>query len=65
MVTYTLQTESGSSLRGAGWKIVGEVKPHDRWAEKSRRDGMSREWQPIYGQMKFRWEAVAEKGDSP
>ena len=27
MVTYTLQEESGSSLRGAGWKIVGETKP--------------------------------------
>ena len=24
MVTYTLQMESGSSLKGAGWKIVGE-----------------------------------------
>jgi len=26
LITYTLQTESGASLRGAGWKIVGEVK---------------------------------------
>ncbi len=24
MVTYTLQSEPGSSLRGAGWKIVGK-----------------------------------------
>lgn len=61
MVTYTLQSESGSSLRGAGWKIVGEVKPHDRWSEKSSRDGLKRDWQPIYGQMKFRWEANSEK----
>ena len=53
MVTYTLQEESGSSLRGAGWKIVGEVKPHDRWTPK----GGNRNWQPIYGQLKFRWEA--------
>ena len=29
MVTYTLQTESGASLRGAGWKIVG-VTTRDR-----------------------------------
>ena len=57
MVTYTLQTEPGSSLRGAGWKIVGEVKPHDRWAEKRNRDGIERQSQEIYGQAKFRWEA--------
>ena len=57
MISYTLQSESGASLRGAGWEIVGETKPHDRWAEKSYRDGKSREWQPIYGQLKFRWSA--------
>ena len=54
MVTYTLQEESGSSLTGAGWRIVGEVKPTSKgWDRKDR----SREWQPIYGQLKFRWEA--------
>ena len=55
MITYTLQSESGASLRGAGWKIIGEVKPHDRWARKSERDQKKRDWQPIYGQLKFRW----------
>ena len=54
MITYTLQEESGSSLRGAGWKIVGEVKPTERGWD---RDNRKRNWQPIYGQMKFRWEA--------
>ena len=52
MVTYTLQTESGSSLKGAGWKIVGETKGGG-W----NREGRERDWQPIYGQLKFRWEA--------
>ncbi len=52
MVTYTLQSESGSSLKGAGWKIMGEVEG-GHWDRKKRR----RDWQPIYGQMKFRWEA--------
>lgn len=52
LVTYTLQTESGASLRGAGWKIVGEVKG-GAWHRENR----AREWQPIYGQKKFRWEA--------
>jgi hypothetical protein len=54
MVTYTLQEESGSSLRGAGWKIVGETKPGG-WDRQDRK----RDWQPIYGQLKFRWEASA------
>ena len=54
MVTYTLQEESGSSLRGAGWKIIGEAKP-DTWDRQDRK----RDWQPIYGQLKFRWEANA------
>ena len=52
MVTYTLQEEGGASLRGAGWKLAGEVKPQT-W-DRSKRP---REWQPIYGQLKFRWEA--------
>ena len=57
MVTYTLATESGASLRGAGWKLIGETAPagKDGWS----RDGRERRWQPIYGQQKFRWEKVA------
>ena len=53
LVTYTLMSESGESLRGAGWKIIAEVKGHkDGWATAQRR----REWKPIYGQQKLRWE---------
>ena len=26
LITYTLQSESGSSLRGAGWQLLGERK---------------------------------------
>ena len=55
MVTYTLQTESGSSLRGAGWKIVGETNKGS-WDRKGR----ERDWQPIYGQLKFRWGVEVE-----
>jgi hypothetical protein len=57
LVTYTLATESGASLRGAGWKIVAECKPRKPgpgvWGSANR----LRKWQPIYGQLKFRWEA--------
>lgn len=54
MVTYTLASESGASLRGAGWKLIGETAPAGKagWS----RDGRERRWQPIYGQQKFRWE---------
>ena len=55
MVTYTLQEESGASLRGAGWKIMWENKGGGWDREKRKRD-----WQPIYGQLKFRWEPPYE-----
>ena len=59
LITYTLKTESGASLRGAGWKIVGEttkmIKGQQVWRKN---DGLSRQWQSIYGQQKIRWEAV-------
>ena len=51
MITFTLQSESGSSLRGAGWKITGENKAQT-WDVPSR----SREPQEVYYQDKFRWE---------
>lgn len=55
LVTYTLQSESGASLRGAGWRVVAEVRPRDpgNWQNRP-----GREWQPVVGQAKFRWEAA-------
>jgi hypothetical protein len=54
LVTYTLQDESGASLRGAGWRCVAEVKPtEDGWRKN---DHLNRVWQPVMGQLKFRWE---------
>lgn len=55
LITYTLQTESGASLRGAGWKIVGQT-PGTNGKGWTNRPG--REWQAIQGQAKFRWEAA-------
>lgn len=53
LITYTLKTESGASLRGAGWKTLHETKIVKKgWDVPSRH----REWQPIYGQAKLRWE---------
>jgi len=56
LITYTLQDESGASLRGAGWKIIGEVSPAKRGAWGCERLGRIRQWQPIFGQKKFKWE---------
>ena len=54
LITYTLQSESGASLRGAGWKIVAELKANkpDAWQNRPNRN-----WQSVVGQAKFRWEA--------
>jgi hypothetical protein len=51
LVTYTLDTESGISLKAAGWKIVGEVKGRS-WNCESR---PRIDKHPLQG--KFRWEA--------
>lgn len=56
LVTYTLQTESGASLRGAGWDVVHEVAASDGRGWLSR---PGREWQPVVGQAKLRWEIAA------
>ena len=52
-ITYTLQTESGSSLKGAGWKVIAELpaKNEGGWQTRPGRD-----WQAVVGQSKFRWE---------
>ncbi len=56
LITYTLQTESGASLRGAGWKVIAEREASDpaRWQSRP-----GREWQPVVGQAKFLWAAEA------
>lgn len=53
LITYTLQSESGASLRGAGWKVVAELKAR---ASTNWNNRPGREWQPVVGQAKFRWE---------
>jgi hypothetical protein len=53
MITFTLQSESGASLRGAGWKITG-INKAQTWDVPSR----SRDTQDVYFQDKFRWEPI-------
>jgi hypothetical protein len=52
LVTYTLNTELGVSLRAAAWRCVGEAVG-GRW---SRRDRPRADDHPTQG--KFRWEAT-------
>ena len=56
LITYTLQAESGASLRGAGWRVVAELQARDPIGWQNR---PGREWQPVVGQAKLRWEAIA------
>lgn len=57
MVTYTLASESGASLRGAGWRVLGEKEPIPEGQGWTNRPG--REWQPVQGELRLRWEAPA------
>lgn len=51
MVTYTLASEPGTSLRAAGWRVVGQTDP-ESWS----RQGRPRvDHAPL--QAKLRWEA--------
>jgi len=55
LITYTLQTESGASLRGAAWKVIAEREASNpaRWQSRP-----GREWQPVVGQAKLVWSAA-------
>jgi len=59
IVTYTLQKESGASLRGAGWIVKGEVEGA-QWDRQSR----PRSHREIYREPKFRWEQLADEGEN-
>lgn len=55
LITYTLQSESGASLRGAGWKVVGETKPVKEGWRKSDHLNENRTYIDVMGQIKWRW----------
>ena len=55
LITYTLQSESGASLRGAGWKVVGETKPVAEGWRKADHLDEHRTYVDVMGQKKWRW----------
>jgi hypothetical protein len=56
LITYTLQSESGASLRGAGWKVLAEREAYNPAGWQTR---PGREWQAVIGQAKLLWGANA------
>jgi hypothetical protein len=57
LITYTKESETGSSLKGAGFKIVA-VSP--AWKEgKGWTSRGNRVWQPVHSEGKIRWEINA------
>ena len=53
LITYTLQDESGASLRGAGWRVLAERKANKESGWQNR---PGRQWQSVVGQAKIVWE---------
>jgi hypothetical protein len=51
VITYTLEEESGASLKAVGARVVGQVRPQE-WSVPSR----PRRSQPVYGRAKLKWE---------
>lgn len=55
LVTYTMESESGASLRGAGWRVVAQRPPRRGWDTPSRR----RDSFGVDGVARTLWETVA------
>ena len=58
LITYTLASESGSSMKAVGWNKVSETKPFKEGKGWTTRK--NRMWQPVNSQLKFRWEKSNE-----
>jgi hypothetical protein len=56
LITYTLKSESGASLRGAGWRVIGETRPVAPGWRKNDKLNSTRTWTPVMGQEKLRWQ---------
>lgn len=60
LVTYTLESESGASLRGAGFVLLGQTKPTKEGWRKKPKDGVIRTYHPTMGLVKNRWMKAEE-----
>jgi hypothetical protein len=55
LVTYTMGSETGASLRAAGWRVVAERKAHKGWTRPSR----PRDDHGVDGIPRTLWEATS------
>ena len=58
IITYTTESETGASLKGAGFKFVAKSpawKEGTGWTTRS-----NRVWQPVHSEGKVRWEIEAK-----
>ena len=55
IITYTLDEESGASMRAVGWKKAGTTTPVKEGKGWTNR-GKGRVWQPVNSKLKYRWE---------
>ena len=63
LITYTLESESGASLRGADFKAVG-ISP--KWKEgKGWTTRENRQWQPVHQEGKIRWQIISPPATAP
>lgn len=58
MITYTLETEPGTSLRAAGWICVGKTKPTAGGWRKTE-DNCRRTETAVLALVKHRWQIVS------
>jgi hypothetical protein len=56
LITYTLQSEAGTSLSAAGWRIVGQTRPVLAGWRKNDHLNDIRVHQPVMLEPKNRWE---------
>ena len=58
LITYTLVEEDGTSVKAAGWRVVGETAARKQGKGAWTCNTRARTWNPLYGQLKLRWEAA-------
>lgn len=58
LLTYTLVSESGASLKWAGWGMTARIKWHSKWEAKSKHDWKTSDSLEIYKKEKWRWEIL-------
>ena len=58
IITYTIESESGSSLKGAGFKVIAKSPAWKEGAGWTTR--ANRVWQPVHSEGKVRWQIEAK-----